>query len=424
MDLGAGSLRAFFGWVEDGRLVWEELAREPNAPIRTNRGEEWDAARLIAFCRSAARMASSRAAEVTASIDSWGVDFAFVEGDPCLMAYRDESHTEEQKLQARQHESLFLRTGVQPQPFNTCFQLAARARRDPSCVGREWRQIPDWILWQLGARVAPEFTNTSTTGLMAPDGAWAEEAFFGWPAPLVAPVLPSRRVVAEAEGIRWVQGPGHDTAAAFIGMGTLDPGSVCLNVGSWALLGCLLPSPILRRDAFRLGWTNERAYDGAVRFLKNIPGFYILNRLHDELGIPAPMSEWLASADASAPRFDCLHESLYNPSSMPDAVRSLIPGEGLSESEWAGAGLHSLVGAVSASLSELASLAPGKTGSIRLAGGGSQSTAFCQALAAATGRRVLAGPAESAVAGSLAFQLTDDPLGLLDRSLELTEHLP
>jgi rhamnulokinase len=69
---------------------------------------------------------------------------------------------------------------------------------------------------------------------------------------------------------------------------------------------------------------------------------------------------------------------------------------------------------------------------LRLAGGGSKSRALCEAIANASGRSVLAGPAEATVLGNLGAQFLAqgrfgswDELGTaLRRSLEITLYFP
>ena len=74
----------------------------------------------------------------------------------------------------------------------------------------------------------------------------------------------------------------------------------------------MLDEPIATPEAEGAGFTNEWAVDGRVRFLKNIPGFYVLNRLHDELPIAATVPEWIEGAEDVDERIDLLHPILQS----------------------------------------------------------------------------------------------------------------
>jgi rhamnulokinase len=275
----------------------------------------------------------------------------------------------------------------------------------------------------------------STTQLLGLDCRWSRDAFdlSGWPVPDEDPEPPGRRAGRSPEGVEWIRVGSHDTASAVCGFGDLAPGEVFLNVGTWSLIGTLLDEPIASDEAERGGWTHERAVDGRIRFLKNIPGFYVINRLHDELGVGVSVPFWLAGADHETTlRVDLLDPSLFSPSSMVEACRAHLPRAPISQREWAGVALHSLTEAVARQPGELERLTGRRFDRIRVGGGGSLSAAFCQALAEASERMVVAGPAEATVAGNLALQLRvsgeleDDPAmaRCLARSFAVHRYFP
>jgi rhamnulokinase len=217
-----------------------------------------------------------------------------------------------------------------------------------------------------------------------------------------------------------------------VGFGSLGPDDIFLNVGTWTLAGCLLDNPIATPEAGAAGYTNERAADGRVRFLKNIPGFYFINRLHGELGITTPVPAWLASATAHGELVDLLRPEFFNPESMLEICKSLCACLPSTSEGWAGFALLSLCDAICRSVPELESLTGRKFRQIRVGGGGSQSQSFCQALADRCGLPVLAGPAEATVMGNLGAQFLaqgacahwKDVYEAIDRSIEVIEHSP
>lgn len=86
----------------------------------------------------------------------------------------------------------------------------------------------------------------------------------------------------------------HDTASAVFAVPFPEgKASRCafLSSGTWSLLGVELDEPILSEEARQAGFTNEGCTGGKIKFLQNITGLWILQRL---------MQQWKeAGADTS-----------------------------------------------------------------------------------------------------------------------------
>lgn len=440
IDLGATSARFAAGWLVNGRLEFELVAQQPHAAIERNGRLEWDLDALLGFCKEAVQFAESRFETSTIGIDSWGVDHGFLSPTGDLLGapvcYRDHSHEraleELEPFQAR----LYALTGIQKQPFNTLAQLIARRKEDPTLPDRAtWLLLPDLMAYLLGALPGSEITHASTTQMLGLDGRWCEEAFAiaGWPMPERQPSLPGALVGRASERVAIARVAGHDSASAICGIGSLREEQAFLNVGTWSILGTVLDEPNTGSAAFAANFSNERAADGRIRFLKNIPGFYVINRLHEELGVSDPVPEWLARADRSIPqRVDVLDPGFFNPPSMLEAIRERIEGVPATREAWAGLALMSLAETTATQLRELERVTGRKFNQIRASGGGSASSAFCHALTNATGCTVSAGPSEATVLGNLGVQMLAKGLfadyeeldACLSASVEMSHHRP
>jgi rhamnulokinase len=263
--------------------------------------------------------------------------------------------------------------------------------------------MPDLLGFLLTGVRHCEFTNASTTQLMGLDNGWNQEGFdlIGWPVPTMVISMPGK--VLHTKGtVSLVSVGSHDTASAVFGLGPLLENQAFLNVGTWSLLGTLLDRPLLSSQAF----TNERTVDGRVRYLTNIPGFYVINRVHEELGIKESVPEWLKSAAPQGPStsiergwVDLTKPEFFNPSSMLKAL-----AQGASVENWAALALNSLVETTTDQLKILSELTQRNFAEIRVSGGGSRSEAFCQALANRVNKPVVAGPEEATLLGNLAVQ--------------------
>ena len=423
VDLGASSGRFAAGKLVDGTIQFEIIEQIPHAPIERNGRLEWDMDRLMGLVRRAAEYASTNFSHATLAIDSWGVDHGFIDayGDliQAPVCYRDTSHAAAFDRLADRRGELYALTGIQHQPFNTLYQLAARIAEDPTLPLRaaNWMILPDLMGYLLMREANHELTQASTTQLMGLDGTWSPDAFAvaGWPVPNIQPRLPGELFGYCAPNVRVASVGSHDTASAVLGLAPIDDQTVFLNVGTWSLIGCILDQPNASAAAEAANFTNERCVDGRVRFLKNVPGFWVINRLHDELGITESVPEWLNRADQSVDgRIDLMHESLFNPDSMVEACAALVSKRPTSAAEWSGLALLSLIDTLADQPRQLAAVTGRTFDKIRVGGGGSQSEMFCELLAQRSGLKVLAGPAEATVLGNIAMQfraagVIDDP---------------
>ncbi len=439
VDLGASSGRFAAGWLEEGKIRFEVIEQIPHAPVDQGGQLVWDLDALLALCRRAGDYAAANFAQSTLGIDSWGVDHGFIDQDGQLVGppvcYRDLSHAEAFESLAPFREELYALTGIQHQPFNTICQLAARAKEDPSLPERaRFLILPDLLGYLLTGETNYELTEASTTQLMGLDCQWSSRAFeiAGWPVPDKQPSKPGTVGGEIQPGVRLARVGSHDTASALLGFGRQEAQQMYVNVGTWSLAMLIRDEPVATSDAERANFTNERMVDGRVRFLKNIPGFYVVNRLHEELGVGCSVPEWLASAASFDEYVDLFAPEFFNPESMVEACATSVPRQPNSKQEWAGLALGSLAGAIADQPMAARGVGAQSTRVIRIGGGGSQSAALCQKIADLAGLPVVAGPVEATVLGNLALQFraaghidSDEEMqAIIDASGSLMEYQP
>ena len=401
MDLGATSLRAALGVWEGGRIRYEIRHQMPNLSV----DDFWDLPAIEAFVRDSEELAASEGASL--GIDSWGVDVVIKSQgrEASSRCYRHPAHQSEFDLWESSRRWLYDRTGIQALPLNTVYQLLALNREDP-CLPEvaTWSHVPDYLVAGLVGEIGFEGTMASTTQLMGLDGQWCFEVFekIGWPVPSAQPVFGPSCVGMTSLGVPVVRVASHDTASAVVALAP-DGHDAFLNVGTWALLGQVLASPLVSEAAYLGNWSNERAFDGRIRFLKNFPAFYLLNRVHDELGVQGGVADWLAAGEPSGKTLDVLDKRLFAPGSMVSACSEIL-GSQLTEAEWAGTLLDSIVLALSTGLSQLETMTGQKVNTVHVGGGGAASNSFCESLALVTGKTIRAAAQEATVLGNLACQ--------------------
>jgi rhamnulokinase len=461
-DLGAGSGRAMLGTLRDGRVSLEELHRFPTPLVEREGHLFWDLETLWAHLSAGLQRALAEAPDLRSiSVDSWAVDYVPLdrEGSPLRdpYAYRDPRTRgmPERAFSRVGADEIYRRTGIQMQPFNTLYQVLADLETQPELAARTADRLlmADYFLFRWSGRRVAERSMASTTQLMdVRTGDWDLGLMerlgipaTGWPE-IVPPgtVLGPLLSPAGAHAPVVVAGCSHDTAAAVAAV-PADPrsgGWAYLSTGTWALLGVERQEPIVTEAARAANFTNEAGLDGTVRFLKNLMGTWMLEECRREAA--AGGEEWeyptlFAEAEAAPPpvslldlgdrRFaerggmrakvarQCAERGVAEPATRGELVRLL---------------LESLAADYTRAIAELERFTDERIDVLHVVGGASRDTFLCQRIAQASGRRVVAGPAEATALGNVLIQaraLGDLPRGTSIRdmvrdSCAPREHLP
>ncbi|WP_307728798.1 FGGY family carbohydrate kinase [Alkalicoccobacillus plakortidis] len=110
----------------------------------------------------------------TIGIDTWAVDFVLLDEQDQLLtpavAYRD-TRTDgvmDEVTQKIIKEKIYSYTGIQFQPFNTIYQLAALKKSQPDVLekAQSFLMIPDYFHYLLTGKKVNEYTNATSTQLM------------------------------------------------------------------------------------------------------------------------------------------------------------------------------------------------------------------------------------------------------------------
>jgi rhamnulokinase len=435
IDLGAESGRAILGSLDDNKLVLEELHRFPNTPVRTPSGLYWDTLRLFhEMQQGLAVVGRERKVKLDGiGVDTWGVDFGLLGRDGSLVAspmhYRDARNDGmlEKTFAAVPREEIFAQTGIQFMQLNTLCQLyAMKLAGAPALeVADKLLLIPDLFNYWLTGVQRAELTFASTTQFYNPiKKRWATELLDSlglpsrilpeivYPGTLLGPLLPH---VAEAAGIE--QFPvfataSHDTAAAVAAVPAEGDDWCYVSSGTWSLMGLELAEPVINAQSLALNVTNEIGYGGSVRFLKNIAGLWVLQesrRAWAQEGTEYSYEE-LARLAAAATPFKAVidPDQFLAPGQMVARIAAYCRSTGQAVPESAGEFARTILEGLALRyrqvLEGLESAAARKIKVIHIVGGGSRNQLLNQLVADATGRLVVAGPAEGTAAGNILVQ--------------------
>jgi rhamnulokinase len=437
IDLGAGSGRALLGGVGPAGLHMTEVHRFHYAPRKADGHLRWDVAGLAEGVRAGLRHAhdaalAAGASVVSVGVDSWGVDYALIDAHGDLVeepyCYRDSrtDRTMDEVFAIVPRAEVFARTGIQFHQFNTLYQLFAHAKAGLPAHAARLLLIPDFCHHLLCGSEVTERTNASTTQLLdAATGDWDDELFerLGLPRHLMGDLVAAgtslgtlRPGLARALGVSSIRvvAPGtHDTASAVAGA-PLAPGWAYISSGTWSLVGVERSTPVLTEDAARAGLTNEAGVFGSIRLLTNVMGLWLLESCRREweaAGQGQDLSALLgevARIDEPAGVVFPDDRAFFAPESMVRALRSALTSTGQADTDdparLAKVVLDSLALRYASVVSSIERLTGQPIPGIHIVGGGSMNDYLNQATADASGREVLAGPAEATATGNLLVQ--------------------
>lgn len=454
-DLGAESGRGIVGILSGGNLSLQEVHRFANTPVRLPQGLFWDTFRLFhEMVQGIQQVGKERIPLDGIGVDTWGVDFGLVGRDGTLIenprCYRD-SRTDgilEAAFARMPKEEIYARTGIQFLQFNTLFQLFAMQRGGASSLpaAHSMLMMPDLFNYWLCGRAAAEITIASTSQILDPKRAdWDRgllESFGVSPSILLDPVAPGARLgtllphLAEATRVSdetpVYATAGHDTACAVAAVPAIAGGNWCyISSGTWSLLGAELDAPVLSAKALSHGFTNEMGADGKIRFLKNIMGLWLLQecrRAWARDGAEYSYEELMNAAAEAEPFLAVVDpDAFLAPGRMPDKIREYCSGSGQRTPQGPGqigrVILESLAVCYRKVLEDLEETLGRRMEVVHIVGGGSQNRLLNQFVADATGRLVVAGPAEATAVGNVLVQaMGSGDIANLDSAREVVKN--
>jgi rhamnulokinase len=433
-DFGAQSGRAVLAHLQSGILTTEEVHRFHNEPVEYAGSLHWDIPRLWFEVRKAlAQLGDVELAGI--GVDAWGVDYALLGERGELLQnpyhYRDR-RTEgvmEEVLGKISKQEIYQTTGIQFMPINTLYQLFAARHQTPKLLdsAKHLLTIPDLFNYWLTGNVACEFTNATTTQMVdAQKRAWASGLMqrldlpAHLPAPIVEPgsiigtLLPDIAGRSSLANTSVIVPACHDTGSAVAAISARD-GTAFLSSGTWSLLGTELDSPVITPDALRMNFTNEGGVSGTTRLLKNVMGLWMLQGCRQSWSAQGQSYDYRELTELASGKTPFVHlmdpddESFLRPPDMLTAIDEFctrthqpVPYEPAS---YVRAVLESLAFKYRLVLRNLEHVSGTHVQQIRIIGGGSKSRLLNQLTADATGRRVLAGPAEATALGNVAMQI-------------------
>lgn len=441
IDFGGGSGRVIAGTITDEKgekkLTMQLVHRFQNRQVRLGNHVYWDFPALFEDMKTGLKKAAQLGLKVSGiAIDTWGVDFGFIDRDGNLVGnpvcYRDArtNGMAERFFADVDRTAHYAVNGTQVMEINTLFQLLSLKLADSSQlqIADKLLFTPDLFSYFLTGEANTEYTIASTSEMLDArkrDWDWQLIDSLGLPRHLFCPiVMPGtvrgrlRKDIAEETGLGEVDViavGSHDTASAVAAVPATDDEQpvAFISSGTWSLLGVEINEPILTEEARRAEFTNEGGIGGKITFLQNITGLWFIQRL---------MAEWKEEGDEQ--QYDILlpaaekavidtvipvdDAAFQNPPSMQQAIIDYCNAHNLtaptSKAETTRIVLQSLAAKYAEATSALNAMLQSPIKKLHIIGGGSQNKLLNRLTEEALGVPVEAGPVEATGIGNILTQ--------------------
>ncbi len=429
VDMGASSIRIILGEISGNKITYKEIHRFSNEPKHINGSEKWDVNYMISEIIKGINTALKETENINSiGIDSWGVDYALINKNGALIdlpyAYRDSRTDGMDQHWNDKHMSLsetFEKTGINNYPFNTLLQLLAATQKNE--ISEEFKLLfmPNYIYYALTGKSFNEITISSTSQLLSTKNSSFDTDILKElkiKPELFAPLTQPGKTIGlvnhpeiETNNIQAVSVCSHDTASAIASIPTEESEFLYINTGTWCMVGTESAQPLVSKEAFSLGITNERGINNTFRVLKNIIGLWLIQGIQKALPEKLSYSELEKITSATASPENIINpdnQMFYNPDNMIETIDKYFKDTNqpaLSETgEYLRCAYNSLGLIFRYYIEKLEKLTNKSFDTIHMIGGGSQSAHLCQSAADYSQKKVIAGPVECATIGNIMVQ--------------------
>ena len=429
VDIGASSGRHILGWIENGKIQLEEVYRFPNGMTEKNGHLCWDHESLAESVLAGMK----RCAEIGKipsymGIDTWGVDYVFLDKDGNVIGdaigYRDARNAlampEVDKIVPK--EELYARTGIQRLDYNTVFQLMADKMHRPEQLqaADKLLMIPDYLGFVLTGAAHQEYTNATTGALVNLEtGEWDMELIekLGYPKKLFGKLSQPCEVLGNLSkgtqekvgyDLTVIHPASHDTGSAVLAMPTNSDNAIYLSSGTWSLMGVELMTPNATMASMEKSFTHEGGVDHRFRYLTNIMGLWIIQSIKKELDGKYSFNDLCQMATDVGDtkyRINVNDSRFLAPKSMMGAIREACDAPDMPLDHLVCCVYHSLADYYAKTVANLKEISGKQLDALHIIGGGSKDTYLSELTAARLDIPVYTGPTEATAIGNLMAQM-------------------
>lgn len=413
------------------------MHRFANHAVETADGLHWNLDAILAGLHEGLRQCAPIVTEGIRSIavDGWAVDYVRLNtaGQPVSQpfCYRDERTVVaegalHERISAERMREL---TGIQLLSLNTVYQFFADAAEVRSLP---WLNLPEYILYSLGARPVSERTNASHTQMFGLDGAWIEEIVdeVGMSVDNMPELVEPGTIIGKLTGplaalpafadVTLIAPCCHDTASAIAAVPDEGDDWAYISSGTWSLVGTTLDAADNSERSRLENFTNLRGADNKICFHRNVNGMWLLRQCMESWaaeGVKLDIVTLVAEA-AEVPALDYTLDvddpDLLLAGRMPQRINAQLHRRDLPELSTLAADAPALAAFIFRSLAAryaqvlngVAEITGKRFRQIYIMGGGSQNEFLNRLTAEATGFTVTRVGTECSTTGNFASQLS------------------
>ena len=429
IDIGASSGRHILGYMENGKLHYEEIHRFPNGMTEKNGSLCWDLDAIFEeILYGIKRCAQLGKPPISVGIDTWGVDFVLLDQNGNVLgdtvAYRDNRTNGMDKIVFGHmaEQELYQRTGIPTQPFNTIFQLMAV--KDLAEQAHTMLFVPDYLHYLLSGAAKTEYTIASTSGLLnAQSRNWDDEIIqaCGYPRNIFSEIVPPGTCLGSFTpqiqskvgfNAKVVTPAAHDTNAAVMAVPSTSEHTLFISSGTWSLMGVELSAPDCSPESMKKQFSNEGGYEGKYCYLKTIMGLWMIQSVKKDLPYTYDELCAMAEKESISSIIDCNDIRFFSPKDMALEIQQACKesGQPIPEKpgELAAVIYNSLAKCYASAVQDLEQRTGIKYPAIHIVGGGSNAAYLNKLTERYTGKAVNAGPSEATAIGNLLAQMITD----------------
>ncbi len=437
LDFGAESGRVILGVLENKKIHLEDIHRFPNKIINIHGNLHWDIFYLFDEALKGIKKCFEKGHNDIKSIavDTWGVDFGLISKDDKILetpySYRDKRTNGILKNVYKKipKEQIYELTGNQVMPINTAFQLFSMVEENSSILKYADKLLfmPDLFNFLLTGVKRNEYTISSTSQLLNPVTKKWEKTIFNKlniPKKLMSDIIfPGTKIgklhksISKQIGknnIKVIAVGSHDTASAVAAIPNLDEKGIFISSGTWSLIGAEISKPIVNKLSQKYNFTNEGGVGNKIRFLSNMTGFWIIQKLKREWETKgksytySQLNKLAEKEKVIDSTIDVDSVKFSNPASMIEAIdlylKSTKQKLPKSDGMYVRLVLESMAEKYKDKIDKLNKVLNRKLNRINIVGGGSQNYLLNQLTANKTELEVYAGPVEATSLGNIITQ--------------------
>lgn len=438
VDIGSESGRVVIGYLQEGKLVTEELHRFRTQFMQIHHKSVRNIYRYHEEILKALQLYREKYGDTLESIgvDSWGGDFVLLDrkGNVSKLpaSYRTTSAASdvEQMIEEKMGiKELYMQTGNQAMPTDTLSQLLRLIRdQDPSIDDPQGILfMGDAYHYMLGASACCEhslagycrFYNNLTDR-------WDKRIMetFCIPDSMIVPVVQAGDIIGIVDPeilhqagmkkeVKIITPCTHDTACAALAVPDLGTDWVFISSGTWSLMGTETCKPIINEVSYSYNLSNSSMAFQTNMLKKNIQGMWIIQQCRQAWGNACSYEELVSMAQEIPENhlyIDVDMEEFYAPENMAKAVADAVKRDFGVTVNWKDQGLISRICYESLALKyryycdKILEAADKKITKIYILGGGSRNSLLNQFTANATGYPVYTGVTEGSSVANILLQ--------------------